>query len=120
MELPFTSEQFLEVFRKYNTTFYPLQVVFLLLAIFTFLLALKPGKISGTLVLTIMAALWGWMGFVYHILFFSQINKAAFLFGILFILEGILLLNYALKEAVEFSFRKNPYRITSILLLIYA
>ena len=120
MELPFTSEQFLEVFRNYNTTFYPLQVVFMLSAIFTFLLVLKPGKLSGALILTIMAAWWGWMGFVYHILFFSQINKAAFLFGALFILEGILLLNYAFRETTEFLFRKNPYRITSILLLCYA
>src|SRR4051794_4741042 len=117
MELPFTSEQFLELFKKYNTTFYPLQMLFILLAIFTFLLVLKPGKLSGTLILTIMAAFWGWMGLVYHILFFSQINKTAFIFGLLFILEGVLLLKYALKEVAEFSFRKNPYRLTSILLL---
>src|SRR6478672_11384581 len=120
MAFPFTSEQFLEVFREYNTTFYPLQVVFILLAICAFLLTSKTSKLSGRLILTIMAAFWIWMGVAYHIFFFSGINKAAYLFGVLFILEGILLLNYAYREAPEFTFRKNPYSITSILLISYA
>ncbi|WP_262711009.1 hypothetical protein [Ilyomonas limi] len=38
MELPFTSEEFVEVFRKYNTTFYPLQILFVLLAIYTLMI----------------------------------------------------------------------------------
>jgi hypothetical protein len=32
------------------------------------------------------------MGWVYHIGFFSEINEASFVFGIIFILQGILLL----------------------------
>ena len=54
-----------------------------------------------------MAALWIWMGVAYHMLFFSQINKAAYLFGALFILEGILLLNYALRKRLNFRSEKT-------------
>jgi hypothetical protein len=40
-------------------------------------------------ILFILAAFWLWMGTVYHIGYFSVINKAAYLFGSLFIFESI-------------------------------
>jgi hypothetical protein len=120
MKLPFTTEQFLEVFRRYNTTFYPLQAVFLLIAVYAIFVLGRNKSNSGKIVTAILAVFWLWMGLAYHIAFFSSINKAAYIFGSLFILEGILLLIYGCLNQPAFTFQKNVAGIASVLLLIYA
>src|SRR5687767_10731537 len=107
MKLPFTTEQFLEVFRKYNTTFYPLQAVLLLLAAYVIFLLVRNKSNSGKTITIILAAIWIWMGAAYHIAFFSVINKAAYVFGSLFILEGILLFTYGLVKSPSFDFNRD-------------
>ncbi|MDQ3844847.1 MAG: DUF6064 family protein [Bacteroidota bacterium] len=120
MKLPFTTEQFLEVFRKYNTTFFLLQLLFLLLAGYIIFLAVKGKRNSGKSITIIIACLWLWMGAAYHLAFFTAINKAAYLFGVLFIVQGILLLVYGLSTSPSFSFGKKTSGVTSAVLLIYA
>jgi hypothetical protein len=45
------------------------------------------------------------MGIAYHLMFFTEINPAAKIFGAVFILQGILLLYYGLiKNKLEFRF----------------
>jgi hypothetical protein len=45
---------------------------------------------AGRWVAATLSLLWLWMGAVFHIGFFTDINPAAFLFGALFVLQGIL------------------------------
>lgn len=120
MKLPFTIRQFLEVFQKYNNTVFPLQILFLLLAILIIVIAYRGSEKHQKFILFILAAFWVWMGAVYHIGYFSAINNAAYLFGVVFILEGILLLIYGFVNAPAFNFQKNIQSITSVLLLAYA
>ena len=61
------------------------------------------------------------MGIVYHLIFFTAINKAAYLFGAVFILQGILFLVFGvLKNNLSFEFQFNAYGITGITLLIFS
>ena len=120
MKLPFTKAQFLEVFHKYNNSIYPLQVIFLLLAVLAITIIYRGSKRQQKIVPIILATFWIWMGIVYHIGYFSAINKVAILFGVLFILQGIFFLHYGLKKFPLFTFQKNIRSITSVLLLIYA
>lgn len=39
-----------------------------------------------------VAAFWLWTGVAYHLLHFSRINRAAYVFGALFVVQGLLLL----------------------------
>jgi len=120
VKLPFTKEQFLEVFHKYNTSVYPFQVFFILLAVFAILIIYSGNKKQQKIVPLILATLWFWMGAVYHIRYFSAINKAAWLFGVLFILQSIFFLHYGLVRYPLFMFQRNLRSITSMLLFIYA
>lgn len=120
MKLPFTIQQFLDVFHKYNNSVYPLQIFFVLLAGLTILIAYRGSKKYQKCIFFILAALWFWMGAVYHIGYFSEINKAAYLFGSLFILQSLLLLVYGITRATFFTFQKNINGITSAILLVYA
>ena len=81
MKLPFTIEQFLGVFKSYNETIFPLQIFFYLMAGTIVFLSLKTSAWSDKIINSILAFFWLWMGIAYHILFFSTINKSAYLFS---------------------------------------
>ncbi len=92
MNAPFSSEQFLGVFKAYNAAIFPMQAVFYLLAIATIYLSIKPLSFSNQVISFVLALLWLWMGIIYHITFFATINKAAYLFGAFFVIQGIMFL----------------------------
>ena len=83
MSLPFSHEQFFDVFRRYNEAVWPSQVVLTLLALGAVALLFFPGR--GRLVAAILAGLWTWMAISYHFAFFRAINPAATLFGVAFL-----------------------------------
>jgi hypothetical protein len=78
MKIPFTTEQFMDVFRAYNQTVYPAQVVLFIIALLIASLAIVPKGQSDRIISYGLAFLWIWMGLVYHLLFFSRINPAAY------------------------------------------
>jgi hypothetical protein len=89
--LPFTHEQFLDVFARYNVAVWPMQVVVYALAAAMITVLVRPGPLSGRLIGGGLAAMWLWTGIGYHWMFFAGINKAAWLFGALFVAQGMLL-----------------------------
>src|SRR5688572_23664543 len=95
MKIPFTVEQFQQVFRNYNLSIWPLQIIFYLLAVNLILVSLKKIYHSEKIIFSILSFFWIWMGIVYHIIYFTGINKAAYVFGSAFVLQGILFLYIA-------------------------
>lgn len=70
---------------------------------------------------SILGFFWLWIGVVYHILFFSKINNAAFGFGTLFIIQGLLFLGIGLfTDKIQYYFNANTFGITGIILVAYA
>ena len=92
MRMPFTAEQFLDVFRRYNEAVWPAQWALLLLGVGAVALAVRGGPRAGRAVSALLGALWLWMGLVYHLGFFRAVNPAALAFGLLFVAQGALLL----------------------------
>jgi len=90
MNLPFTHEPFLNVFGQYNTTLWP---VALALWLFTLVgaFALARARTRPRLIAGLLAILWVWSGAAYHLGCFLSINAAARVFGILFLVEGVLI-----------------------------
>ena len=121
MELPFTIEQFFEVFRKYNNAIFPLQIIFYLVALFSVYLVVNPNRTSNKIIAAILSFFWLWMGVAYHILFFSDINQAAYLFGLAFSMQSILFFIYGIVQTrLSFTLRPGIYGITGIGLIVYA
>jgi hypothetical protein len=121
MKLPFTLQQFLDVFTRYNQFVWPMQVVLVLFALSAVLLSFKKIAAADKLITLLLSFFWLWMGIVYHIVFFSEINKAAYLFGGLFILEGILWLYSGLvKNSFRFRFRPGLAGYTGLGLVLVA
>lgn len=89
MELPFTTEQFLAVFERYNQAIWPMQVVAYALALTAILLTLSPRPCTDKIVSGILVAFWLWTGLAYHVLFFARINPIAALFGVAFVGQAV-------------------------------
>ncbi len=121
MKTPFTADQFIGVFSEYNLGVFPMQIIFYLLGIAVVYLAVKPNALSDKIISGMLAFFWLWMGIVYHLLYFTEINKAAYLFGVAFIVQGILFLIFGVYQAkLSFKFQPDHYGIVGIGLVIFA
>jgi hypothetical protein len=121
MQIPFTIEDFLNVFKSYNQTFFPLQVLFYFLAFFLVYHIFKPNKMSGKIIGITLAFMWLWIGIAYHLLFFTEINDAAYLFSLLFIVQGLFFFIYGfVRSEFSFSYRGNVLNYFGIAFLVYS
>lgn len=119
-ELPFTVDQFLQVFADYNQTIWPAQLLAYLLGFLALLLIVQKRKPTEYGVNLILAAFWLWMGGVYHIIFFSEVNTAAYLFGLLFLLQGVgFIILIWTGDELTYSFRSDLYGLVGTIFIIY-
>lgn len=88
--VPFTVDQFFEVFARYNAAVWPGQFVLAATAAAVSILAWRAPERAARIVPFFLAVLWVWSGLAYHVAQFSRINPAAYLFGALFVLQGML------------------------------
>jgi hypothetical protein len=118
MDIPFTTEQFLEVFARYNGAVWPAQVVLYALALGGIVLA-RLG--AGRWVLVILAGLWAWMGLVYHWGFFAAVNPLAWVFGAFFLIQAALLLTAGVRRTPPaFSVRPDRFGVVGAAFVVYA
>jgi hypothetical protein len=87
MRVPFTQQQFLDVFGGYNSTAWPV-VIALWLVTFAVGVRLLRGQARSVTLSALAAVHWAWSGLVYHAFFFTEINPAAWLFAGAFLLEA--------------------------------
>lgn len=121
MNIPFTIDQFLGVFEKYNLAVWPMQVFLNLLALIAILFSFKKAGYSDKVIGIILSFFWLWIGIVYHLIFFTSINKAAYLFGILYIIQGLIFLfAVIIKSKLSFKFKSNSYGVIGCIFILYA
>ncbi len=106
--MPFTVEQFLQVFSDYNLAIWPAQIVLLAVGIVTGLLLFFHARMTTRLAMSLLAALWIWSGVVYHWMYFSRIDPAAWFFGALFVVGAIPL--FRIGNSIEID-EDRPLRI---------
>lgn len=121
MSVPFTIDQFLEVFTKYNQTIWPAQILLNAVALSIVFLAFQRGQNSNRAISIALSALWLWTGIVYHLLFFTSINPAAYLFGAFFIMQGILFLSVGvIKNRISYAISSDIRGIVGSIFVLYA
>jgi len=121
MQLPFTFDQFLAVFEKYNLAIYPMQIVAYILGISAMVLSCLKLRGSARIINAVLSFFWLWMGAVYHLVYFSPINRAAYVFGVIFIVQGFLFLWYGVaKSRLTFQLEPNAFSVIGAVLIVYA
>ena len=136
-KIPFTAEQFLQVFEKYDRAIYPFQFALILVAIIVpfakrlpqqrgfanaaVLLAASRKPFANKLISYLLGFLWLWMGIVYHLIFFTAISPPAYVFGTLFIVQGLLFLyEGVVRNRLSFRASQNFYGIFGAIFIAYA
>lgn len=119
MQLPFTIEEFLNVFVAYNSSIWPAQIVLNIAGLTAVGLCFRK-NVPSRLISALLGMLWLWTGIVYHLGFFLRINPAALAFGILCIVQGGIFLG-AGAWGRGLKFRFTPHWRTSVggALLLY-
>lgn len=121
MNVPFSGGQFINVLHDYNLTVWPMQLIFYLLAILMIYFAIIKTSFSDKTISSLLSIFWMWMGIVYHFAFFSSINKAAYFFGILFVIEALLFLYYGVfLSKLSYYFRPDIYGLAGAFFIMYA
>ena len=119
--LPFTPEQFLDVFAAYNRAVWPAQALAGLLGLAMVALLLRPSRAADRFIGVGLAVLWAWTGVVYHGLYFSRVNPAALLFGALFVLQAAALCHAALlRGSLHFGASRTATGVLGWALVGYA
>jgi len=119
--MPFTREQFFELFGAYNAAIWPAEVVAYLLGIAAVLALVRPGRAAGQLISAILAILWLWTGLFYHMVYFARINPAAYAFGALFVAQAVLFILAGVSGSrLAFRFAPKPAKLLGAALIAYA
>lgn len=106
--LPFTIEQFLAVFAEYNLAIWPIQIVAYLVGAAAVALVFLEIAWSGRAIAAALTAMWLWTGIAYHGMFFAAINKPAYVFGALFVLQGLyFIFEGVVRDRMVFSARSD-------------
>lgn len=92
MPLPFTVDEFFDVFAQYNEAVWPGQVALLAVAVAAVVLVITPVRWSGVGVSAILAFLWAWLALAYHFAFFTRINPLAHVFAVVSLLGAAVFL----------------------------
>ena len=91
MSVPFTFDEFLEMLERFNTGWWPVHLIMYALAVAAIYLAIRKTRWSARVVTGILVFFWIWVGAVFNLFYFSRLYSMAYLFVVLFILEGIIL-----------------------------
>lgn len=121
MWLPFTIDQFLDVFRRYNLAVWPAQWVLAALGVAAIVLAAEGRDRTNRWVSGVLALLWLWMAVAYHLAFFSAINRGALVFSLGFGIQGVLFGWLALRASpVSYRPRSTVSATLGLVLFVYA
>jgi len=120
MRLPFTHDQFLDVFAAYNSALWPVAALLWLVTLAALAL-LARGRLAPRLVGALLAAHWAWAGMAYHLAYFAAVNPAARLFGGLFILQAALFLWFGVRRpGLQVTWGSRPHQVLSLVFCVYA
>jgi len=119
--LPFTTEQFFSVFADYNQAVWPMQWILAAAAVGIVLLSVSPVTWKDRAICLLLAGLWAWMAIAYHLLQFSRINAAAYLFAVFYLLEAALFAWWAIAgRPLELRYGRDAASALGVAMLAYS
>lgn len=122
MTLPFTADEFFNVFARYNTAVWPAQLLLMALAALAIFAVTWRWRSSARIASGVLALLWLWSGLVYHLSYFREVNPLAIAFGLIFLVQSALFFRCAVGRCkLQFSTpRTEPRSLVGALVLTYA
>ena len=120
MHLPFGHEQFLDVFGAYNRSFWWAALLLWLATAAVAVRWLRDPAHAGRVVTWLLVAHWMWSGVVYQFGYFRATNRAATVFGVLFLVEaGLLARAAASRPPPDLGSARGAWRVLGPLFVGY-
>jgi hypothetical protein len=121
MALPFTIAEFLKVFELYNEAIWPTQVLMYLGGVAVVCVIAARSRYAGVVATAVLTAMWLLNGIGYHLMYFSEINRAAIAFGALFVVQGALIawVGFGARR-LQFSMRADVATAVALIAVVYA
>jgi hypothetical protein len=119
--LPFTVEQFYDVFVQYNESVWPTQIVLYAVAIAVLALLVRARPAECRIIAGLLTLLWTWMAIAYYFVFFTRISGSGWVIGA-GLLAGGLWLGWTggIKGKIQFGPRRDWRGALGWLLILYA
>lgn len=120
MALPFTAEQFYDVFVRYNDAIWPMQFILYAVAWLTLFLICRGGRANSRVVSFSLAILWIWTAATYHLVF-TSISPSGWAFAALSLAGGVWIAWVGgIRNRIAFGIGSNPRTVAGTLLILYA
>ncbi len=121
MQLPFTREQFFDLFVAYNAAVWPVLAALWIASLAVSVLLLSSRRSLDRWISALLAVHWVWSGVAYHALFFTRINPAAWLFAALFVIQAVLFFRVGVVEGrLSFARGSTAWAAVAWVLVFYA
>ena len=117
--IPFSSEVFFAELAHYNLVVWPAQILALALGLAVVGTTLKPLLTSGRFVAAVLGAAWLFCGLVYHLGHLALLNFWDYPIGVLFVLQGCLILWAGLVKG-RLSPQQTSHRSAGVAIMAFA
>jgi hypothetical protein len=119
--MPFSHEQFLDVFAAYNQQLWPFAILLWLLTLGALFHLWRAGPRASRFVATVLVIHWAWSAVVYQLAFFRRVNPAAALFAALFMVQAALFLwQGVILARVHFAWSRSIRGVLGLALILYS
>ena len=121
MPLPFTKDQFFDLFAAYNGALWPALIALWIASVVVSLLLFSSRRPTDRWISALLAAHWAWSGLAYHAAFFTRINPAAWIFAMLFLVQATLFVWVGIvRRRLSFVPARNGWTLMAWLLVAYS
>ena len=121
MKLPFTHDQFLDVFAAYNGVLWPFAALLWLLTLGAVFHLWRAGPRASRMVAILLAVHWAWCAVAYHLAFFRRVNPAATAFGAVFLVQaGFFLWRGVVRPRIGFAPSRSTWGVIGAALVAYS
>jgi len=121
MRVPFTEQQFLDVFVRYNTSLFPALIVAYVLGVLALVMVPARSRAADGITSAVLALMWGWTGGAYHMAYFASVTPVAYGYGGLFVVQGLAFLFYGtILGRISYAYRPGVREVIGAALVFYA
>jgi hypothetical protein len=121
MQLPFTNEEFFDLFAAYNLELWPALVALWTTSVVVSVLLLSSRQPGNRWISALLMAHWTWSALAYHVAFFTSINPAAWVFAAVFLVQAALFFWWGILQGrLSFAPWSNEWAPVAWILIAYS
>ena len=106
-----------QLFAAYNESVWPAEHVLAIVAVAALAAAIRR---QSTVPVLALSLLWAWAGVVYHVMYFSDVTPAGFVFGAAFTVQALLFVGTAVRRPLSFNPRVDLKGISGAFIAAFA